>query len=126
MELLGLKFFDWFYLLLQQIQLNFFDPSSSSTASLVRCSDQRCSLGLNTADSGCSSESNQCSYTFQYGDGSGTSGYYVADFLHLDTILQGSLTTNSTAQIMFGWARNSVKLNIVVFSTMSCCSGIRN
>ncbi|ESR37638.1 hypothetical protein WN944_027715 [Citrus x changshan-huyou] len=85
-----------------QIQLNFFDPSSSSTASLVRCSDQRCSLGLNTADSGCSSESNQCSYTFQYGDGSGTSGYYVADFLHLDTILQGSLTTNSTAQIMFG------------------------
>ncbi|KAK0604328.1 hypothetical protein LWI29_014548 [Acer saccharum] len=47
-------------------------------------------------------QNNQCSYTFQYGDGSGTSGYYVADLMHLDTILEGSLTSNSSAQIFFG------------------------
>ncbi|KAK0604163.1 hypothetical protein LWI29_012715 [Acer saccharum] len=87
---------------LQQVQLNFFDPGSSSTASLISCSDQRCSLGLQSADSGCAAQNNQCSYTFQYGDGSGTSGYYVADLMHLDTILEGSLTSNSSAQIFFG------------------------
>ncbi|KAK2643500.1 hypothetical protein Ddye_025263 [Dipteronia dyeriana] len=87
---------------LQQVQLNFFDPGSSSTASLISCSDQRCSLGLESADSGCAAQNNQCSYTFQYGDGSGTSGYYVADLMHLETILEGSLTSNSSAQIFFG------------------------
>lgn len=85
-----------------QIQLNFYNSGSSSSASSVSCSDQRCSLGLESSDSVCSSQSNQCSYTFQYGDGSGTSGYYVSDLLHLDTILEGAVTTNSTANIMFG------------------------
>ncbi|XVF46812.1 hypothetical protein PTKIN_Ptkin03bG0058300 [Pterospermum kingtungense] len=85
-----------------QIQLNLYDPGSSSTASSVPCSDQRCSAGVQSSDSGCSGQSNQCSYTFQYGDGSGTSGYYVADLLHFNTILEGSMTTNSTAPIMFG------------------------
>ncbi|MCE0482405.1 hypothetical protein HAX54_041174 [Datura stramonium] len=37
----------------------------------------RCDLGEQSSDSGCSTQ-NQCSYTFQYGDGSGTSdGTYV-------------------------------------------------
>ncbi|GLT80822.1 hypothetical protein SLA2020_522380 [Shorea laevis] len=85
-----------------QIQLNSFNPASSSTASSVPCSDQRCSSGLQSSDSVCSSQSNQCSYAFQYGDGSGTSGYYVSDLLHLNIILQGSVTTNSTANIVFG------------------------
>ncbi|KAJ8768222.1 hypothetical protein K2173_021162 [Erythroxylum novogranatense] len=85
-----------------QIPLNFFQPGSSSTASLISCSDQRCSLGVQSSDSACSSQNNQCSYTFQYGDGSGTSGYYVSDLLHFDTVLGGSLTNNSTAPITFG------------------------
>ncbi|OMO90297.1 Peptidase A1 [Corchorus olitorius] len=85
-----------------QIQLNLYDPGSSTTSSPVPCSDQRCSAGIQSSDSGCSGQSNQCSYTFQYGDGSGTSGYYVSDLLHFNTILEGSMTTNSTAPIMFG------------------------
>ncbi|KAG8471524.1 hypothetical protein CXB51_036306 [Gossypium anomalum] len=84
------------------IPLNFFDPGSSSTASLVSCSDQRCSSGIQASDSTCSGSSNQCSYTFQYGDGSATSGYYVSDLLHFNTILPGSTTGNATASIMFG------------------------
>lgn len=85
-----------------QIELNFFDPGSSSTSTLVSCSDQRCSIGMQSADSTCSTQNNQCTYTFQYGDGSGTTGYYVSDLLHLDTIVGGSVTQNSTAPIVFG------------------------
>ncbi|XP_022752630.1 aspartic proteinase-like protein 2 [Durio zibethinus] len=85
-----------------KIQLTLYDPKSSSTSSLVSCSDKRCKAGVQTSDSSCSGQSNQCSYSFQYGDGSGTSGYYVSDLLHFDTILDGSMTANSTAPIMFG------------------------
>uniref|UniRef100_A0A2N9GW36 Peptidase A1 domain-containing protein n=1 Tax=Fagus sylvatica TaxID=28930 RepID=A0A2N9GW36_FAGSY len=85
-----------------QIPLNLFDTGSSSTASLVSCSDRRCSVGVQSSDASCSSQNNQCSYAFQYGDGSGTSGYYVSDLLYFDTILGGSLTSNSSAQIVFG------------------------
>ncbi|KAK8562241.1 hypothetical protein V6N13_019729 [Hibiscus sabdariffa] len=85
-----------------RIELNSYDPESSSTSSLISCSDPRCNAGLQSLDSGCSGQGNQCSYTFQYGDGSGTSGYYVSDLLHFDTILEGSMTANSTSPITFG------------------------
>ncbi|KAJ6407537.1 hypothetical protein OIU84_010929 [Salix udensis] len=84
------------------IQLNFFDPSSSSTAGQVRCSDPICSSAVQTTATQCSSQTDQCSYTFQYGDGSGTSGYYVSDTLYFDAILGDSLTANSSALIVFG------------------------
>ncbi|KAL6516724.1 hypothetical protein OROGR_020029 [Orobanche gracilis] len=84
-----------------QIPLEFFDPSSSSTASLISCSDQRCSLGAQSSDSGCS-EQNQCGYTFQYGDGSGTSGFYVYDSIYFDSIVGNSLTSNTSASVVFG------------------------
>ncbi|TQE03979.1 hypothetical protein C1H46_010350 [Malus baccata] len=83
------------------IQLNLFDPGSSSTSQFISCSDRRCSLG-SQSDSVCSKQNNQCSYTFQYGDGSGTSGYYVSDWLHLETILEGSMTQNTSANVVFG------------------------
>lgn len=85
-----------------QIQLNAFDPGSSTTSKLISCSDQRCSDGIQSSDSGCSTQNNQCSYSFQYGDGSGTTGYYVLDAMHLDTIVGNSLTKNSSASIVFG------------------------
>ncbi|KAI7748011.1 hypothetical protein M8C21_028875, partial [Ambrosia artemisiifolia] len=84
------------------IPIQFYDPSSSSTASLVYCSDQRCSLGTQASDSSCPGPNNQCSYTFQYGDGSGTSGFYVSDQIHLDTISGDSTTSNASASIVFG------------------------
>ncbi|THG07160.1 aspartic proteinase-like protein 2 [Camellia sinensis] len=85
-----------------KIPLNFFDASSSSTASLISCSDQRCSLGVQSSDSVCSTQNNQCSYAFQYGDGSGTSGYYVSDMMHLNTVVGNSLTSNTSASVVFG------------------------
>ncbi|KAK6141717.1 hypothetical protein DH2020_024519 [Rehmannia glutinosa] len=86
---------------LQQLALEFFDPSSSSTASLISCSDQRCALGAQSSDSGCSDQ-NQCGYTFQYGDGSGTSGFYVYDSIFFDSIVGNSLTSNTSAPVVFG------------------------
>ncbi|KAL9362132.1 hypothetical protein Peur_044917 [Populus x canadensis] len=84
------------------IQLNFFDSSSSSTAGQVRCSDPICTSAVQTTATQCSSQTDQCSYTFQYGDGSGTSGYYVSDTLYFDAILGQSLIDNSSALIVFG------------------------
>lgn len=85
-----------------QIELELFDPSSSSTASLIKCSDDRCALGAQSSDSDCSSENNQCIFSFQYGDGSGASGFYVADIMHLDTIVRDSPTSNTSAKVVFG------------------------
>ncbi|XP_041991560.1 aspartic proteinase 36 [Salvia splendens] len=84
-----------------QIELEFFDPPSSSTASPISCSDQRCALGAQSSDSGCSGQ-NQCGYTFQYGDGSGTSGYYVYDSMYFDSVVGSSLASNNSAPVVFG------------------------
>ncbi|XP_030927614.1 aspartic proteinase-like protein 2 isoform X2 [Quercus lobata] len=84
------------------IQLNFFDAASSSTAALVSCSDPMCTSALQSTATICPSQNNQCSYSFQYGDGSGTSGYYVSDALYFDMVLGQSLMANSSATIVFG------------------------
>ncbi|CAH8384512.1 unnamed protein product [Eruca vesicaria subsp. sativa] len=52
---------------------------------------------------GCSN--NLCAYTFQYGDGSGTSGFYVSDLLQFDMIVGSSLVPNSTAHCEVGFPR---------------------
>lgn len=83
------------------IQLEFFDPSSSSTAKPISCSDQRCALGTRSSDSLCLDQ-NRCGYTFQYGDGSGTSGYFIQDSMYLDTVVGNSLTSNASALTVFG------------------------
>ncbi|CAF2260845.1 BnaA08g27090D [Brassica napus] len=83
-----------------QIELSFFDPGSSSSASMVSCSDKRCSSNFES-ESGCS-PNNLCSYAFKYGDGSGTSGYYISDFVSFDTVITSTLAINSSAPFVFG------------------------
>ncbi|GAB4824799.1 hypothetical protein Ancab_007669 [Ancistrocladus abbreviatus] len=85
-----------------QMQLNAFDASSSSTASVVSCTDSACSLGTTSSDSLCNSQNNRCSYQFTYGDGSGASGYYVSDVFHLETVVGNNWTSNNSATIVFG------------------------
>ncbi|XP_057427233.1 aspartic proteinase 36-like isoform X2 [Lotus japonicus] len=84
------------------IELNFFDTVGSTTAGLVPCSDPICTSGVQGAAAECSPQVNQCSYTFQYGDGSGTSGYYVSDAMYFDMILGQAPPVNSSANIVFG------------------------
>ncbi|KAJ0250718.1 Peptidase A1 domain-containing protein [Hirschfeldia incana] len=83
-----------------QIQLSFFDPGASSSSSMVSCSDRRCYSNFQT-ESGCS-PNNLCSYSFKYGDGSGTSGYYISDFMSFDTVITSTLAINSSAPFVFG------------------------
>ncbi|VFQ75049.1 unnamed protein product [Cuscuta campestris] len=79
------------------VDLSFYDALSSSTASPISCSDQLC------ASAECTTEGNQCSYSFQYGDSSGTSGQYLSDLLYFDTVVgTTSLIASSSAPIMFG------------------------
>lgn len=86
-----------------KIQLNLFDPSSSSTASAVSCSDKKCSLGAQSADSLCNTQNNHCSYQFQYGDGSGSTGFYVSDVMELQSVSAGDQTSaNNSAHVVFG------------------------
>lgn len=84
------------------IDLDFFDSASSSTAYTVSCSDQVCASIIRSSGTRCAAHSNQCGYSFQYGDGSGTSGYYVTDLLHFDTVMGASMFANSSAPIIFG------------------------
>ncbi|CAN1196874.1 Aspartic proteinase 36, partial [Linum perenne] len=83
------------------IQLNFFDSASSSTTGPVPCADPICVAAARTSETQCSARG-QCAYTFQYGDGSGTSGVYVTDTFYLDSILTGSMIVNSSAVVVFG------------------------
>lgn len=107
------SFFNVYHLVFIQIQLHSFEPQSSSTASVVSCSDKMCTLGLDTQDSSCDSQKKQCTYAFQYGDGSGASGYYVSDLLHFDTAADNqSVASNSSASIVFGWDKMCLPLRI--------------
>ncbi|CAK7343298.1 unnamed protein product [Dovyalis caffra] len=75
------------------IQLTFFDSSSSSTAGLVRCSDPICTSAVQTTATQCSPQTDQCSYTFQYGDGTlivfGCSTYQSGDLTKTDKAVDG-------------------------------------
>ncbi|CAN6989205.1 unnamed protein product [Brassica oleracea var. botrytis] len=62
----------------------YFDPRSSVTTTLISCSDQRCSWGVQSSNSGCSAQNNICAYTFQYGGGSCTSGVFFLLRLNSD------------------------------------------
>ncbi|KAG6535111.1 aspartic proteinase 36-like isoform X1 [Zingiber officinale] len=86
------------------IQLNFYEPDKSSTSTVLTCSDDRCTSALQTGEAVCPSGSSRhaCSYSFQYGDGSGTAGYYVYDTIYFDTITGDQQSLNSSAQIVFG------------------------
>ncbi|RWR92263.1 aspartic proteinase-like protein 2 [Cinnamomum micranthum f. kanehirae] len=86
------------------IRLNSFSLQGSPTASRVTCSDEICTSAAQTGQAGCSSQSpnSQCNYKFEYGDGSGTSGYYVSDTLSFDTVVGDDSTVNSSTSIVFG------------------------
>nr|XP_027187254.1 aspartic proteinase-like protein 2 [Cicer arietinum] len=86
------------------IKLNFFDTAGSSTNSLVKCSDPICPFGVQGADVRCSRRvnHNQCSYSYNFQDGSGTSGVYVTDKSYFDSIIgQSSPSSGNTSAIVF-------------------------
>ncbi|XP_064952814.1 aspartic proteinase 36-like isoform X2 [Musa acuminata AAA Group] len=88
------------------IQLEFFDPDKSSTSTTITCSDDRCSYALQSGQALCSSSdfsSSLCGYSFQYGDGSGTSGCSNSQ--------SGDLTKSDRAvDGIFGFGQNDLSV----------------
>ncbi|MCO5608226.1 hypothetical protein L7F22_062432 [Adiantum nelumboides] len=78
-----------------------YDPHTSSTSSTIACKDMICDHAFKVSNSGCDS-SQACSYSFQYGDGSSTTGYLVADTLIYSTVQPNNTLANSEAKIVFG------------------------
>ncbi|XP_047330979.1 aspartic proteinase 36-like [Impatiens glandulifera] len=75
----------------QEVELNSFDPTGSSSSSKLSCSDRLChGIGRDCANK----SSNLCGFNTHYGDGSLATGYYLTDLLHFQTA--------SSAQIVFG------------------------
>ncbi|KAL9234866.1 hypothetical protein vseg_009684 [Gypsophila vaccaria] len=82
------------------IELNLYDPKSSSTANLINCDEKQCALIYQGALSGC--EANMlCQYEVTYGDGSTTSGYFVEDTFHYDEV-SGRQQTIGNGSVVFG------------------------
>jgi len=84
-----------------QIKLNFYDANSSSTAKLLTCGDEKCTMMYQLALSGCNSHMH-CEYQVTYGDGSITSGYFVEDSIHFDKVSGNQQTTTGNGSVVFG------------------------
>nr|KAJ0227305.1 hypothetical protein LSAT_V11C100041310 [Lactuca sativa] len=82
--------------LLSGIPITIYDPVNSSTSSAILCSDERCSPKSNTYSD------NQSTYDLHYGDGSGTSGYYVSDLMHFRITVGETDWLNTSALVLFG------------------------
>ncbi|XP_019443419.1 PREDICTED: aspartic proteinase-like protein 2 isoform X2 [Lupinus angustifolius] len=76
-----------------RIKLNYFDPESSSTSSVIPCSHHKCAI--------CSTN-NHCSFKVQYEDGGETSGYIISDLMHVADISEGLVAPNSSVPLVFG------------------------
>ncbi|XP_019452719.1 PREDICTED: aspartic proteinase-like protein 2 [Lupinus angustifolius] len=75
------------------IKLNYFDPVSSSTSSIIPCSHHMCEI--------CSTN-NRCSFNNQYEDGGGTSGYIVSDLMYVSNMSKGPMALNLYGSLVFG------------------------
>ncbi|MCL7028840.1 hypothetical protein MKW94_017942 [Papaver nudicaule] len=83
------------------LTLKRYNPKSSSTSTLVPCSDRFCTGMNNVTIPGCSS-TDICGYGIQYGDGSGSAGYYVKDVIGFDQVSGDLQKTIGNAAISFG------------------------
>lgn len=61
----------------------------SASVLAVPCGSEFCTAAIQTQSSACTSESPSsfCRYSFHYGDGSATAGYYVADTFFFDAVV---------------------------------------
>ena len=83
-----------------------FNPRSSSTSSLIACSDKRCQGMVSDVLAICTKSNDSCGFSLLYGPGtatySSTTGYYVSDIVHLEILDALGRTSATPATIMFG------------------------
>ncbi|GMH11409.1 hypothetical protein Nepgr_013250 [Nepenthes gracilis] len=83
------------------IKLTLYDPKGSSTAKMVTCDENLCTMIYSSTLSGCKSDM-LCYYEVTYGDGSSTAGFFVEDYIHYDRITGNLQTTMGNGSIVFG------------------------
>ncbi|KAI4302057.1 hypothetical protein L6164_035275 [Bauhinia variegata] len=83
------------------IELTLYDPKSSRTSQLVSCDDDFCSSTYDGPVAGCKPGLG-CDYSVIYGDGSGTAGYFVRDYLTFDQVNGNLHTTPANSSVVFG------------------------
>ncbi|KAI3962498.1 hypothetical protein MKW92_033935 [Papaver armeniacum] len=86
---------------IDDLTLKLYDPRSSSTAELVPCSGGYYTEFNKGPISGCVSNG-VCAYGLQYGDGSGSVGYFVQDVIGFDQVSGNLQTTTGNSSITFG------------------------
>lgn len=82
------------------IKLRLYDPTTSTTASLITCDQEFCTETDNYAD--CKKTGSACPYNVKYGDGSSSSGYFVKDNIQLDRASGNLQTSSMNGTIAFG------------------------
>ncbi|KAH7282263.1 hypothetical protein KP509_35G022500 [Ceratopteris richardii] len=78
-----------------------YDPQASTTSSPITCIDSICEHSFKVSSNVCDT-TQLCSYGFQYGDGSSTTGYLVSDTFIYNTIHPNNTLANNEARIVFG------------------------
>ncbi|XP_078432490.1 aspartic proteinase 36-like [Wolffia australiana] len=82
------------------LDLTLYDPQGSTTGGLVRCDQDFCKKTYGELE-GCK-PNNLCSYSILYGDGSGTSGFFVSDNLHYDQVVGDNKFQLVNGSVTFG------------------------
>lgn len=86
--------------IMQDRDLNEYNPSSSSTSKHVSCSHQLCESA-----SGCGSPKEPCPYTVNYfTENTSSSGLLVEDILHFSSGSGDTLNTSVQAPVLLGYA----------------------
>ncbi|MCL7045644.1 hypothetical protein MKW94_010891 [Papaver nudicaule] len=86
---------------IDDLTLKLYDPKSSVTAALVPCSSGFCTNFNKGPIPSCVSNG-VCAYGLQYGDGSGSVGYFVQDVIGFDQVFGNLQTTTGNSSITFG------------------------
>ncbi|KAI3970222.1 hypothetical protein MKW92_052709 [Papaver armeniacum] len=86
---------------IDDLTLKRYNPKNSSTSGLVPCSGGFCTDFNKAPIPGCSS-GDICRYGIQYGDGSGSDGYFVKDVVGYDQVSGNLRTTTENSSIIFG------------------------
>ncbi|CAI0557120.1 unnamed protein product [Linum tenue] len=84
------------------IELSHYDVAASSTSKVIPCSDKSCTAITLGDATRCSIDGQYCGYVMKYLDESATSGFYVADTFHFESVSSNSTTLNASAGILFG------------------------
>ncbi|CAL1410005.1 unnamed protein product [Linum trigynum] len=92
------------------IELSHYDVAASSTSKVIPCSDKSCTAITLGDATRCSIDGQYCGYVMKYMDESTTSGFYVADTFHFESVSSSSNTLNASAGILFGIYFTKVKL----------------